>query len=276
MANPFTKGWKYLMTSFDQKIDESADPKVQIQQAVDGAKKQHQEISEQAASVIGNKKQLEMQLNRLLKSQEEYQERTRSALQQADQAATQGDAEQSSKHNNNAELIASQLVAVEQELEQTKTLYAQAEQAAEQAQNQQKESEARLKEQLSEVDKLMAQADQADMQQKSADAMESMDTSVGKPDGNVPTLDSVRSKIERRYADALGSQELMQDTANDRISEIASSGTDMRATSRLDEIRASMKQDQKSVTSGDGAADEQSDAAEAPEKDPGKDSEKSD
>src|SRR5699024_10508220 len=33
MANPFSKGWKYLMASFDTKIDENADPKVQIQQA---------------------------------------------------------------------------------------------------------------------------------------------------------------------------------------------------------------------------------------------------
>ena len=31
MANPFSKGWKYVMASFDQKIDENADPKVQIQ-----------------------------------------------------------------------------------------------------------------------------------------------------------------------------------------------------------------------------------------------------
>ena len=34
MANPFSKGWKYLMQSFDTKIDQNADPKVQIQQAL--------------------------------------------------------------------------------------------------------------------------------------------------------------------------------------------------------------------------------------------------
>ena len=37
MANPFSKGWKYMMSSFDQKIDENGDPKVQIQQAVQAA-----------------------------------------------------------------------------------------------------------------------------------------------------------------------------------------------------------------------------------------------
>ncbi len=32
---------EYVMSSFDQKIDENADPKVQIQQAVEGTKEQH-------------------------------------------------------------------------------------------------------------------------------------------------------------------------------------------------------------------------------------------
>ena len=57
MANPFSKGWKYMMSSFDQKIDENADPKVQIQQAVQAAKEQHQQISEHAAEIIGHKSQ---------------------------------------------------------------------------------------------------------------------------------------------------------------------------------------------------------------------------
>jgi phage shock protein A len=35
MANPFTKAWKYLMAAFSSKIDEYADPKVQIQQAIE-------------------------------------------------------------------------------------------------------------------------------------------------------------------------------------------------------------------------------------------------
>ena len=60
MANPFSKGWKYLQASLDQSIDENADPQIQIRQAVEGAKKQHQQISQQAAAVIGNKNQLEM------------------------------------------------------------------------------------------------------------------------------------------------------------------------------------------------------------------------
>ena len=38
MANPFVKAWKYLAALFNAKIDEHADPKVQIQQAIEEAR----------------------------------------------------------------------------------------------------------------------------------------------------------------------------------------------------------------------------------------------
>lgn len=48
MANPFVKGWKYLMALFGARIDEHADPKVQIQQAIEEAQRQHQALVQQA------------------------------------------------------------------------------------------------------------------------------------------------------------------------------------------------------------------------------------
>lgn len=245
MANPFSKGWKYVMSSLDQKIDENADPKVQIQQAVKAAKEQHQEISDHAAEIIGHKSHLEMQMNRLLKSQQDYQSQTERALELADSAE---DPRQANEYNQAAEVVASQLVAVEQELEDIKQQYAVAEQAAEKAKNQQKQSEARLKEQLAQVSQLEAQADQAAMQEKNAEALDSMNEL--KPDDSVPTLDSVRAKIEKRYADALGAQELQQATGGDRMNEIQAAGNDMKASARLDALRADMAK-KKEITSGD-------------------------
>ncbi len=245
MANPFSKGWKYMMSSFDQKIDENADPKVQIQQAVQAAKEQHQQISDHAAEIIGHKSQLEMQMNRLMKSQQDYQSQTQRALELADAAE---DSQKASEYNQAAEVVASQLVAVEQELEDVKQQYAAAEQAAAQAKSQQQQSEARLKEQLAQVSQLEAQADQAAMQEKNAQAIDSMNQL--NPDDSVPTLDSVRAKIEKRYADALGAQELQQATGGDRISEIKAAGNDMKATARLDAIRADLKK-KKELESGD-------------------------
>ncbi|AWB84891.1 PspA/IM30 family protein [Corynebacterium liangguodongii] len=257
MANPFTKGWKYLMQSFDSKIEENADPKVQIQQAVAGAKQRHAELSQQAATIIGNRNQLRMKLDRLLASQEDLQDKARTALQAADAASAENDAEKAQQFNSTAEVIASQLVSVEQELEQTKQALASAEQAAEQASQKQKESEAKLHEQLGQVNELESQLDQAKMQEQTAATMDTLNQFGGSDD--VPTLDGVRDKIERRYAHALGAQELAKGSMTDRISEIESAGTDVAASSRLAEIRASMG---KAAPAG-----ELTEAPEAPEAD---------
>ncbi|AJE68533.1 rod-shaped morphology protein RsmP [Corynebacterium glutamicum] len=237
MANPLSKGWKYLMASFDNKIDENADPKIQIQQATEAAQKQHQQIMQHASQIIGQQKQLEMKLNRLVTDRDKLQEQARQAIQVADKSANEGDSVKAQEFNNTAEVFASQLVAVEQQLEQTTALHQQAEVAAKDAVAKSKESEMRLKEQMSQIDALRAQADQAKMQESVTKSMDSLNQ-FGTQDSSVPTLDAVREKIERRYADALGAQELTQNTVSDRMAEIAQSGTDMRASARLAELRA--------------------------------------
>ena len=251
MANPFSKGWKYLMQSFDTKIDQNADPKVQIQQAVAAAKEQHKAVSAHAANIIGNRNQLQMKMERLIKSQEDLQNKARTALQAAQKAEAAGDAEKAQQFNNAAEVIATQLVSVEQELEQTKQAYASADHAAKEAQAKQQQSEANLKEQLSQVGQLESQLNQARMQEQTAKTMDSMNQFN---DDNVPTLDGVRDKIERRYANALGQQELMKDSMTDRMAEIESGSTDAAAASRLDQIRASMSGELE-AGSGAGAGD---------------------
>lgn len=238
MANPFSKGWKYLAASLDRAIDENADPKVQIQQAIDAAKSQHQAILDQAAAVLGNKRQLEMKLNKLVKDQTAAQEKARAAIVAADEAAAAGDTDRAADLNGVAEVLATQLVTVEQQLEDTKALYAQAETAAEQAKKQVKESEARLHDQMSQINELAAQADQAALQETTVKAMDS----IGQfsKDDSVPTLDAVREKIERRYANALGAQELTEQNISGRMAEISQSGQDTLAAARLAEIRAEL------------------------------------
>ncbi|AKK07277.1 phage shock protein A (PspA) family protein [Corynebacterium mustelae] len=239
--NPFIKGWKYLTASVDHAIDENADPKVQINQAVQAAKKQHQEISQQAAAVIGNKNQLEMKLDRLVKEQAGLQEKARQAIQLADKATADGDQVKSQEFTSTAEIYATQLVSVEQQLEETKALHAQATQNAEAAKTQVQQSEARLTQQLAEAEQLLRQANQAQMQETATKAMDEM--AEIDPDRNVPTLDDVRAKIESRYANALGAQELMENSMGERMTEIEMSGTDMKASARLEEIRAQMRGD---------------------------------
>lgn len=262
MSNPFSKGWKYLMQSFDSKIDQNADPKVQIQQAMEQAKQNHRDIAEHAAAIIGNRNQLEMKMDRLIKSQEDLQQKTRVALQSADKAQAEGDTQKAQEFNNTAEVLASQLVAVEQDLEQTKQAHAGATQAAREAQAKMQQSEAQLQEQEQQAKQLESQLNQAKMQEHNAQTMGSINQ-VG-ADPNVPTMDGVRDKIEKRYATALGAQELAKDSLGDRMAEIETAGTDIRAASKLDEIRASLgtEQPEKAIEAGEEAPEAETPEAE--------------
>jgi phage shock protein A len=91
MANPFVKGWRYMMALFGAKIDEYADPKVQIQQAIEDAQRQHQALVQQAAAVIGNQRQLEMKLSRQMSEVEKLQSMARQSLVLADRSRAEGD-----------------------------------------------------------------------------------------------------------------------------------------------------------------------------------------
>lgn len=237
MANPFVKAWKYLMALFDSKIEENADPKVQIQQAIEDAQRQHQELSQQAAAVIGNQRQLEMQLNRRLGEIEKLQANTRQALQLADKARAEGDEKKAVEYENAAEAFAAQLVTAEQSVEDTKQLHDQSLQQADQAKQAVERNAMALQQKVSERTKLLSQLEQAKMQEKVSDSLQSMNAITN---GSTPNLDQVREKIERRYANALGQAELAQNSVEGRMAEVQQAGIQMAGHSRLEQIRAEM------------------------------------
>lgn len=258
MANPFVKAWKYLMALFDSKIEENADPKVQIQQAIEDAQRQHQELSQQAAAVIGNQRQLEMQLNRRLADIEKLQGNTRQALQLADKARAAGDVAKATEYENAAEAFAAQLVTAEQSVEDTKALHDQALQQAAQAKQAVERNAMQLQQKVAERTKLLSQLEQAKMQEKVSESIKSMNSLTAS--GNTPNLDQVREKIERRYANALGQAELAQNSVEGRMAEVEQAGIQMAGHSRLEQIRAQMKGElpggapQQSIEGGAGTA----------------------
>lgn len=238
MANPFVKAWKYLMASFSSKIDEHADPKIQIQQAIEDAQRQHQALSQQAAAVIGNQRQLEVKLNRQLGEIEKYQSSARQALVLADEARGKGDQAKAQQYEQAAESFATQLVTAEQSVEDLKTLHDQALQAAGQAKQAVERNAMVLQQKIAERSKLLSQLEQAKMQEQVSSSLRSM-SELAAP-GNTPSLDEVRDKIERRYANALGAAELAQNSVQGRMLEVQQSTLDMAGRSRLEQIRASI------------------------------------
>jgi phage shock protein A len=239
MANPFVKGWKYLMALFGSKIDEYADPKVQIQQAIEDAQRQHQALVQQAASVIGNQRQLEMKLSRQLTEVENLQTNARQALVLADRARATGDNTKATDYENTAQTFATQLVSAEQTMDELKSLHDQALGAATQARKAVENNATLLQSKLAERTKLLSQLEQAKMQESVARSLESVN-SLSAP-GTTPTLDEVRDKIEKRYAVALGRADLAQGSVEGRRLDVQKASLDMAGASRLEEIRASMR-----------------------------------
>ena len=238
MANPFSKAWKYLMALFDSKIEEHADPKVQIQQAIEDAQRQHQELSQQAAAVIGNQRQLEMQLNRRLAEIEKLQGNTRQALQLADKARAEGNEAKAVEYENAAEAFAAQLVTAEQAVEDTKQLHDQSLQQAAQAKRAVERNAMSLQQKVAERTKLLSQLEQAKMQEKVSESLKSMNSLTA--NDNSPNLDQVREKIERRYANALGQAELAENSIQGRMAEVEQAGVQLAGHARLEQIRAQM------------------------------------
>ena len=236
MANPFSKFWNYLMALFDNKIEENADPKIQIEQAINEAQRQHQALSQQAAAVIGNQRQLEMQLNRRLEDVEKLQANARQALKLADKARGEGNAQKAQEYENAAEAFAAQLVTAEQGVEDTKQLHDQALQQAAQAKQAVERNAAHLQQQVAERSKLLSQLEQAKMQEKVSETMQSMNSITA----SGPNLDQVREKIERRYANALGGAELAQNSIQGRMAEVEQAGIQMAGHGRLEQLRAEM------------------------------------
>ena len=252
MANPFVRGWKYFLALLSGKLDEHADPKIQIQQAIEEAQHRHQQLTQQAAAVIGNQRQLEMKLARQMSEVERLQGSARQALVLADQARAAGDETKAQRYEETATTVATQLVAAEQTMENLKGMHDQALRAAEQAKDAVQQNEARLQQTLAERSQLMTQLEQAKMQEQVSASLSSM--SELSASGSTPNLNEVRDKIESRYARALGQAELAENSVAGRIREVEQSSLQLAGTSRLDQIRASMAGNQLSGPTASGSS----------------------
>ena len=229
--------WHYLTAKLSGRLEETADPKVQLEQAITEAQEQHRRLVEQAASVIANQKQTEMQLNRAMGELEKVNASTRQALLMAEDAKQRGDTAKAADYNQTAEVFANRLITTERQVEDLKTQHLQATQAAEQAKSAVQQNSAELQRRLAERQKLMSQLDQAKMQEQLNRAMTTLSTTVGQ---DVPTFDDVRTKIEARYAKALGTSELQGQTVEARMLEVEQASMNNEAQSRLSQMRVEL------------------------------------
>ncbi|WP_334144569.1 PspA/IM30 family protein [Rhabdothermincola sp.] len=237
MFKSLKRWWKYLTAKLNLAFNEKADPKVQLEQAITEAQEQHRRLKEQAANVIANQKQAEMRLNRSMEEFERLNANARQAVLMAEEARRAGDEKKAAEYTQAAESFANRLIAVEREVEDTKTLVLGATQASEQAKAAVQQNAAALQKKLAERQKLLSQLDQAKMQEEMNKAMATLSETVGQ---DVPTFAEVQQKIEARYAKAKGMAELTGESVEARMLEVEQASLNTEAQARLAQIRAEL------------------------------------
>ncbi len=237
MWKSIKRWWRYLGTKLGMTLDETADPKVQLEQAIAEAREQHRSLTEQAANVIANQTQMQMRLDRALDAYQAANASVRQALTLADSETKAGNAEKAASFTQAAEGYANRIIALEQEIEDLKKSLIAAATASAKAKETVSQNSAAVQKKLAEREQLLSQLDQAGMQEQMNAAMAQLHQTVG---DEVPTLDEVRAKIERRLATAQATTDLTGAGVDASMLAVEQAKREAEAAARLSSLREQM------------------------------------
>ncbi len=233
----FKRIWAYLKALFSTTAEKAMDPKIEIEAAINEAKKKDQDLRNQAAQVIAHRTQLESQIDKAAASAGEAREMAKQAILKAEAAKTAGDDAGVEKWTQAAQSIAMKLQASENNLASLKEQYEVAETQADQAKSAVQRNSMSLQELSAKRMELLGQLEQAKMQEAVNKAVQSMSASIS-DDG--PSLDQVEAKIERRKAEAMANAELHEATPEGAESELKAAINIAQADAKLEELKAEL------------------------------------
>ena len=118
------KRWiAYIKSWFKTTSEQVMDPEIEIQAAIDEAKRRDQDLRNQAAKVIAHKTQLNSQIERAAGTAGEAKEMAKQALLKAEEAKAAGDEAAVAKWTQAAQSLAMKLQASENNLSSLKDQY---------------------------------------------------------------------------------------------------------------------------------------------------------
>jgi len=237
MLKAIRRWWRYLGAKLGMQLEAAADPKVQLEQAISEAREQHRLLTEQAANIIANQSQLQMRLDRAIEEYEQASGSARQALLLADQATAAGDTERAASLNQAAQGFAARMISLERDMESLKRSLLDATAASDRAKQAVRTSSAALQKKLAEREALLSRLDQAQMQEQMNAAMQQLSAGVG---GDVPTLDEVRVKIDRRLAAAHATTEVQGTSVDLQMLEVEEAQRQAETEARLGELRGQL------------------------------------
>jgi phage shock protein A len=233
----FKKWWLYIQSWFKSTSDDMMDPEIEIQVAIDQAKKKNQDLRNQAANIVAHRTQLETKIEKAADEVGETREMAKQAILKAEDAQTAGDAAGVAKWTNIAQAQAMKLQAAENNLTSLKGQYGTAITQADEAKRAVQANAVKLQELSAKQMELLGALEQAKMQETVNAAVESMSTTL---DDGLPTLESVEDKIEKRKAQAMAKAEIFEATPEGGEVELRQAMNEAQADAKLAELKAEL------------------------------------
>jgi phage shock protein A len=229
-----SRTWGYLKVAVQGGVEKRMDPGIQIEQALQEARKRDGELREQAARVIAHRTEVEMKLGRAVEESAKAREQAGQALRNADAAAREGKAEDADKWTRAAQALALQMQAKASEVENLKAQHVTASEQADLAKRQANENALQLQELTAKRMELVGKLEQAKMQEAVNRTMEQLSRPV---DTSGPSLGEIEDKINARMAHASARAELSSSSIEGAQQELDRSMRQVEAQAQLDKLR---------------------------------------
>jgi phage shock protein A len=231
------KWWEYIKSWFKKASEDAMDPEIEIQMAIDQARKKNQELRNQAANIVAHRTQLESKIEKAADDVGEAREMAKQAILKAEEAKAAGDTAGVAKWTNVAQTQARKLQAAENNLASYKTQYETAIGQAEEAKRAVQANAAKLEELSSRQMELLGALEQAKMQESVNEAVQAMSATL---DDELPSLESVEEKIEKRKAQAMAKAEIFEATPEGAEAELREALNESMADAKLEELKAEL------------------------------------
>src|SRR5262245_20211473 len=202
--------WRYWGMKLRVVHEEHADPKIQLEQAIEEARTEHRRLTDTAAMVIAHQKQASDRLDAKVSECEQTRASARRALLLVDRETRNCKPDLAARFTAAAEGLAERVLEIERETSELEQGLLQATQAADRARSAVAQNAQTLQDRLRQKEGLLSVLDQAKMQESLNRASEQLAATL---DDTVPTYAAIEQKIFSRHALALAKRELMEPQA---------------------------------------------------------------
>jgi len=233
----FKRLWGYVKTLFKRTAEGAMNPEIEIEQAIDEARKRDQALRNQAAKVVAHRTQLESKMEKAADDVGESREMAKQAIMKAEEAKASGDVAAQDKWTRAAQSIAMKLQASENNLNTLKSQYETSSAQAEQAKTAVQQNAMRVSELAAKRMELLGTLEAAKMQESVNKAVDALSNTM---DYEMPSLEKIEEKIEVRKAEAMAKAELRDATPEGSEMELKEAISMAQADAKLEELKAEL------------------------------------